>query len=75
MPQAGGEEEGVENYGREYHGTYLSLSHVRETQNLSLSLARDSVLAGHTELRVAGTCERDTTHGSRGQREGEGGFS
>ena len=50
-------------------GIYLSLSHVSETQNLSLSLASRAVLAGNTELRVSGrVCvrerETDTSHWS-----------
>jgi len=40
-------------------GIYLSLSHVSETQNLSLSLASSAVLAGNTELRVSGKCVRE----------------
>jgi hypothetical protein len=50
MPIVGGKEEGVENRGREDHGIYFSLSHVSETQNLSLSLASSPVLSGNTEL-------------------------
>jgi hypothetical protein len=46
VPIAEGKEESVENRGREYHGIYVSLSHVGETQNCSLSLAGNTVLAG-----------------------------
>lgn len=39
---------------------YLSLSHLSETRNLSLSLAMNTILPGLTDLNIVVNCERDT---------------